>query len=198
MSFVDEGPSIRDLYKIDDKGKRPIDRDSSPSSATSSGSRPVNPAHFVYLNHRVLGTSPALKNRGRSQDLERSTLVSILSPTAYQSQLLSLILDSAVLDNAGKNAPSFHSHNLWLAQLATRTEVSSTLLYAIRAISLSFLGCQTRDENLVQNSRLIYGKTLLKLNKSLQDPLEGLSSDTLSATVLLTFYEMLNCTEKIS
>ena len=89
-------------------------------------------------------------------------------------------------------------HSIWLAQLASRTEVSSTLLHAIRAISLSFFGRRTRDTNLVQNSRLIYGKTLLKLNKSLQDPIEGLASDTLSATVLLTFYEMLNCTERDS
>ena len=92
-------------------------------------------------------------------------------------------------------APTFSCHSIWLAQLASRTEASSTLIHAIRAMSLSFLGRQARDENLVRNSRLIYGKTLLLLNKSLQDPIEGLASDTLSATVLLTFFEMLNCTE---
>ncbi len=101
-------------------------------------------------------------------------------------------------DNPVHIAPTFNCHSVWLAQLATRTEVSTTLLFSIRAISLSFLGRQTRDENLVQNARLIYGKTLLKLNKSLQDPTEGLASDTLSATILLTFYELLNCTEQNS
>lgn len=121
--------------------------------------------------------------------------MSILSPTAYQSQLLSLFLATVVSDNPVQIAPTYNCHSIWLAQLANRTEISSTLLYAIRAISLSFLGRQARDENLVQNSRLIYGQTLLKLNKSLQDPTEGLGSDTLSATVLLTFYELLNSTE---
>ena len=125
-------------------------------------------------------------------------MLSILSPTAYQSQLLSLFLATVRSDNSAAVVPTFSCHSIWLAQLAGRVEVSSTLLYAIRAISLSFLGRQVRDENLVQNSRLIYGKTLLKLNKSLQDPNEGLASDTLSATVLLTFYEMLNCTENDS
>lgn len=194
---MDEGPTIRDLYKINDKGKRPIDRRSPSSSATSSASTgPANLAPFEYLTHvGEGGTSPAPKPNGRSQDLERSTLVSISSPTAYQSQLLSLFLTTIISDNPVQIAKTFNCHSVWLAQLANRNEVSPTLLYAVRAISLSFLGRQARDENLVQHSRLIYGQTLLKLNKSLQDPTEGLGSDTLSATVLLTFYELLNCTE---
>lgn len=195
---MDEGPTIRDLYKTDDKGKRPIDRVSPASSASSHGTRPVNLAPFEYLTQGSFGeggASPGPKPSGRSQDVERSTLVSILSPTAYQSQLLSLFLATVASDNPMQIAPTFNCHSVWLTQLVNRTEISSTLRYAIRAISLSFLGRQTRDENLVQISRLIYGQTLLKLNKSLRDPTEGVESDTLSATVLLTFYELLNCTE---
>lgn len=195
---MDEGPTVRDLYRTDNEGREPIDRRSPSSSATDSGSRPINSASFDYLTQGVSGesgTDYAPKNSRRSQDIERSTLVSILSPTAYQSQLLSLFLGTVVSDNPVHIAPTFNCHSIWLTQLARRTEVSSTLLYSIRAISLSFLGRQTRDQNLIQNSRLIYGKTLLKLNKSLQDPAEGLASDTLSATILLTFYELLNCTE---
>ena len=55
-----------------------------------------------------------------------------------------------------------------------------------------------QDRNLINNSRNMYGRALLKLNKSLQDPTEGLSSDTLSATILLSFYEMMTCTERHS
>ena len=195
---MDEGPTLRDLYKTDDKGKRPIDRVSPSSSASSHGTGPVNLAPFEYLTQGSFGegsTTPGPKPSGRSQDVERSTLVSILSPTAYQAQLLSLFLATVASDNPVQIAPTFNCHSVWLTQLVNRTEISSTLRYAIRAISLSFLGRQTRDENLVQNSRLIYGETLLKLNKSLRDPTEGVGSDTLSATVLLTFYELLNCTE---
>ena len=82
--------------------------------------------------------------------------------------------------------------------MASRVEVSSTLIWAIRAISLSHLGRQMQDRNLIQNSRNMYGKALLKLNQSLQDPVEGLHSDTLSATILLSFYEMMACTEQNS
>lgn len=195
---MDEGPAIRDLYKTDDRGQRPIDRRSPSSSTTSSGTRPVNSAPFECLAQGISGEGSinhTPRNSRRFQDLERSALVSILSPTAHQSQLLALFLGTVVSDNPVEIAPTFHCHSIWLTQLASRAEVSPTLLYATRAISLSFLGRRTRDENLVQNARLIYGKTLLKLNKSLQDPEEGFGSDTLCATVLLTFYELLNCTE---
>ena len=200
MSFVDEGPSIRELYRID-KGERHVDRRSPSQSATSSGSRPASSAPCKDSNleiSRESGTSPTAKGNGESQDLERSTFVSILSPTAYQSQLLSLFLATFHSSNSIHFKPTFSCHGVWLGQLASRTEVPSTLFYAIRATSLSFLGRQVRDDSLVQNSRLIYGKALLKLNKSLQDPTEGLASDTLSATVLLTFYEVLNSTENCS
>lgn len=186
MSFVDEGPSLRDLYKTNEQGERSTERRSPSSSTTSSGSG---------RDSRKSGASPAPADVRRFPDLERSTLVAIISPTAQQCQLFSMFLGTIASDNPVQLAPTFHCHGIWLAQLATRTEVSSTLLHAIRAMSLLFLGRQARDDNLLQNSRLIYGNTLLKLNKSLQDSTEGLSSDTLSATLLLTFYEMLNCTK---
>ena len=136
-----------------------------------------------------------MQTKGKGRDLERPILISILSPSANQSQLLSLFIATIRFENPKRKVANHSCHSVWLAHLASRTEVSLTLLLAIRALSLSFFGRRTRDENLVQNARLIYGKTLLQLNKSLQDPIEGLASDTLSATVLLSFYEMLNCTE---
>ena len=51
---------------------------------------------------------------------------------------------------------------------------------------------------MITTSRTMYGKALLNLNKALQDPEEGYASDTLSATVLLSFYEMITCTERFS
>ena len=195
MSFVDEGPTVRELYRTY-KGERLVDTRSPSSSATSSGSRAVSSAPFDQLNQLLLaesGATPAAKSNEQSQDLERSTLVSIMSPTAYQSQLLSLFLATIRSDKSMHILPTFSCHSIWLGQLASRAEVSPTLLFAIRAMSLSFLGRQARDENLIHNSRLIYGRTLLKLNKSLQDPIEGVASDTLSATVLVTVYEVMNC-----
>ena len=71
---------------------------------------------------------------------------------------------------------------------------SPCLLWAIRAISISHLGRLCKDDQIIETSRRVYGKALLKLNDAIQDPEEGYSSDTLSATLLLSFYEILNCT----
>lgn len=68
----------------------------------------------------------------------------------------------------------------------------------MRAISISHLGRKCQDTQLIETSRRIYGTAILKLNKVLSDPTESYSSDTLSATILLSFYEMFNCTEQHS
>ena len=43
---------------------------------------------------------------------------------------------------------------------------------------------------MMQESRNYYGKALRLLNNDLQDVDKGMSSETLSATILLSFYEM--------
>ena len=122
-------------------------------------------------------------------------MISIVCPTAYQDQLLGDFIDSMRQPVA---APTFRCHSMWLREIALCTNPLSCLTWAVRAISISHLGRKTRDPNLIETSRRIYGKALLKLNAALQDPLEGLSSDTLSATVILSFYEVFNCTDRYS
>ena len=140
-------------------------------------------------------TIPYRDAGSQGRDFERSSLVAVISPSMNQAQLLSSFIGDIATGIPIKLAPALHCHSVWLSQIASRTEVSQTLLWAIRAISLSHLGRMIQDQNLIYNSRNMYGKALLKLNKALHDPVEGASSDTLSATVLLSFYEMLNCTE---
>ena len=129
-------------------------------------------------------------------ELERSALVAFMAPSAFQAQLLSSFIHTISNSTPSNLAPTFHCHSTWLSSIATSTSVSTTLMWSIRALSLSHLGHQVQDKTLVQNSRAMYGKALLHLNKSIQDPEEGLSTDTLSATVLLSFYEILTCTER--
>ena len=178
-------------------------RESSVSSASSTSSWTgfENQAPFEYLSVPAgsrAATSPLRSPDNRTPDLERSTLVAIIAPNTYQSQLLSSFIVSIGSASSGKLAPAFHCHSVWMSEIAARPEISSTLTWAIRAISLSHLGLQMQDRNIIQNSRTMYGKALLQLNKSLQDPVEGLTSDTLSATILLSFYEFMTCTEKHS
>ena len=118
-----------------------------------------------------------------------------MCPTAYQDQLLSNFIDSIKQPTP---APTFRCHSIWLREVAAREKPSSALVWATRAISIAHLGRKSKDSQLIETSRSIYGKALLKLNEAIQDPEEGFSSDTLSATVLLSFYEILNCTHLYS
>ena len=128
--------------------------------------------------------------------LERSILVACMAPSSYQAQLLSSFIQTISNCDPANLVPTFQCHSTWLSSVAASTSVSTTLMWSIRALSLSHLGHQVQDRNLIQNSRAMYGKALLHLNKSLQDPKEGLSTDTLSATALLSIYEILTCTER--
>ena len=114
-----------------------------------------------------------------------------MCPTQYQDQLLSNFIESL---RSPVVMPTFRCHSIWLGQMAQRSKRSPALVWAIRAISIAQLGKQANDEALTQTSRRVYGKALMKLNEALQDREEGLSSDTLSATVLLSIYEIFNCT----
>lgn len=114
-----------------------------------------------------------------------------MCPTQYQDQLLSNFIESL---RSPVVMPTFRCHSIWLGQMAQRSKRSPALVWAIRAISIAQLGKKASDEALTQTSRRVYGKALMKLNEALQDREEGLSSDTLSATVLLSIYEIFNCT----
>ena len=123
-----------------------------------------------------------------------------MAPSVYQAQLLSALIDSISSKSRTKASfgPGFTCHSLWLAEIASRTGISTTLAWAVRTISLSHFGRTIQDQGIIEHSRRFYGKALVGLSKSLQDPEEGLSSDTLSATILLSFYELLTCTERHS
>ena len=188
--FVDETSAVEDLYTISG-------RKSSSNASSSISPRP----HGPHYTARPSTQSPA----GHKADplltettdwpqsaFERKTLLTLLCPTAYQAQLFSDFIDST---QGPQSAPTFLCHSFWLSELAQQGEPQSTaLVWAIRAMGTSHLGRRLQDENLIQSSRGLYGKALVKLNLALQDSYDSYSVDTLSATVLLAFYEVLNCT----
>lgn len=135
---------------------------------------------------------------GAAPDSERSALVVLMSPSSYQAQLLSSLIQGIPACHPADIVPNSHCDSIWLSDIATSTSVSTTLMWSIRALSLSHLGRQVEDRNLIQNSKAMYGKALVHLKKSLQDPIDGLSTDTLSATASLCIYEMLTSTERFA
>lgn len=156
---------------------------------------------------------------------ETVALMSLLTPDVFQDQLVSHVFHSTLPLSASASYPrdvfeevlkadsdAIQLANfiasirqpvlggtvLWLAELALRPTLSVALTWAIRAISTSQLARKAGDGRLIDTSRQMYGKALLKLSSALLDSEEGLSSDTLSATVLLSFYEIFNCTDRYS
>ena len=121
-----------------------------------------------------------------------------MSPTVNQAQLLSELIGTLSANKIPTLHPTLHYTSLFLTEVANRTSQSAVLEWAVRAVSLSHLGRQIEDQHLIQLSRQTYRQALLTLNAALQDPIEGLSSRTLAATILLSFYEVINCTEKDS
>jgi Fungal specific transcription factor domain len=121
-----------------------------------------------------------------------------MTPDANQAQLLSIFIATI---SSGQNPvlqPTFRYTTMFLNEVATIAANSHVLEWAVRAVSLSHLGRQVQDQHLIQLSRQMYRQALLTLNAALQDPIDGLSSKTLAATILLSFYEVINCTENNS
>ena len=171
-------------------------RDSSPPSSSGVANTVRKRSRRNLYNRSDVSTALFPKENNAGSDFERSALVAFMAPSLFQAQLLASFISTISSSNPANLVPTFQCHSTWLSSIATSTSVSTTLIWSIRALSLSHLGHQVQDKNLIQNSRAMYGKALLYLNNSLQDQEEGLSTDTLCATVLLSFYEIITCTER--
>ena len=175
---------------------RPSDFSSSSSSPImdQGGESPVgSPRQQGKQRRRTI--TPISSENWKSGAFEKHAMITIICPSAHQSQLLADYISSV---RQTTMVPTFRCHSLWLRDIALRSDTSACLNWALRAISIAHLGRKASDPDLIETSRRTYGKALLKLNSALQDPFEGLSSDTLSATILLSFYEIFNCTDRHS
>lgn len=113
----------------------------------------------------------------------------IHSPYLVQEQLLNTFTSSISAASPQTLPLQAQSHRRWLTQLPSH--FGRMLLDAsVRAVSMVHFGRVTSSERMVGESRQFYGNALRLLNKALTDQGEGMASETLSATVLLSFYEM--------
>lgn len=196
IEFVDEGPQLRSLYDA------PAPETPAFTPGAFSGTFSTSPvsepglrsgSREIAASRDASETSQPVNEAGRwiQGAFERGALVTLLAPNVMQDQLLANFIASL---REPVLASTFRSHNSWLTEVALRPSLSDSLTWAVRAISISNLGRKAEDPELIEVSRFLYGKSLLKLKRTLEDKDEGLSSDTLSATILLSFYEVFNCT----
>ena len=178
------------------------------SGATSAHASSEDP-QFEYSTDVPLtlrltqGTKESSEEAGGDEQrphaaFETNFLVAIMSPSMNQAQLLFAFIASISPGQSPVLQPTFRYIGMFLGEVASIAVQSHVLEWAVRAVSLSHLGRQVQDQHLIQLSRQMYRQALLTLNAALQDPIDGLSSKTLAATILLSFYEVINCTEKDS
>lgn len=114
----------------------------------------------------------------------------IRSPSMEQQQLLYTFQSSIAPVSQVNLLPVQRTHARWLSYLPPLTGQDALLDSSVRAATMAHLGRMHHSEPLMQESRTHYGKALRLLSSHLADPEKGLASETLSATVLLSFYEM--------
>jgi hypothetical protein len=114
---------------------------------------------------------------------------SFYSPASQDNQLFQCLTDSIAPGNT-TIAPAFRYHGRWLARLPAMMGNYPLLDTAIRAVTLAHLSMQMRSKDIMRESSPYYGRALHLLNQALLDDKAGLASETLSATILLSFYEM--------
>lgn len=83
---------------------------------------------------------------------------------------------------------SFFADWLWL--VPQYTSRSLHLDYAAQSLALGYFGRETGNSSLERESYQAYSQALRYLSRAIEDVEYGLSSDTLCATMLLSFYEV--------
>ena len=146
-----------------------------------------------YANHVTLCPDP----EEESASLQRINTM-LFSPTIEQNQLLACFASSIVPGDQSGLPKGFRSHTRWMSHLPDFAGGDPLLDTSVRAVTLAHLGRLQNNDVFLNESRPYYGKALRLLNASLLDDTKGLSSETLSATILLSFYEMFSSEENES
>jgi hypothetical protein len=113
------------------------------------------------------------------------------SPMMMQQQLLYTFTSSLSSTNTIELSPALRNHGNWLSYLPPLSGTNPLLDNAVRACTLAHLGRLNHLDHVMHESQTHYGWALRLLSTALQDANKGMSSETLSATILLSFYEML-------
>lgn len=131
----------------------------------------------------------ALPTRPRLQSYDGVLVRNIYAPDLQQSQIVSIF--NSFMVPTTQNIPAFCRRKPhWLEELALIQGEDPLLDTALRAVSLVYLSLSQNTPHLLLESRKLYGRSLCLLSRALCDPCRGWSSEALSATVLLSLYEV--------
>ena len=115
----------------------------------------------------------------------------LLSPNLNQEQLLQVFCDVLSPVNQVHLSEAQRIHGRLSERLYTLSGNQKVLDSAIRAVTLASIGRENATRSLTEIGRMYYGNALRSLNTVLKDRGRALSDETLTPTILLSFYEMM-------
>ena len=119
LKCIEEGPGLRNMYD-GPRYRQAAGQKTSPSAASQSSQGHYRPedtcqSWISLLRAKQRYPSPTHSKNWHQGIFEKTALISLLAPTAYQDQLLANFIASLQQPLA---APLIRSHSLWLAEVA--------------------------------------------------------------------------------
>lgn len=188
MKFQDEGTKLRKRYGEMQVSSRDSSRSLTPSeSDRSATSTPISQGK---------SSEQTLEIQRPSSSISPFHFTTVASPNLAQTQLLSCFSISAFPPS--DLAPEMRFHTNWLGYVSQYMGNGKAIDWALRAVACSHFGRQRRDDSMIVYGQQTYTQALRCLHEAIRDPARSHTSDTISATMLLSFYELVSCTEKNS
>lgn len=132
---------------------------------------------------RNVSVSPALQSIPQA----------IVSPTQKTVQALGVFITISTPRDAYTET---HFMKRWLSSIPPRFGTNKALDDAVRCLVNHCIGKLSNQDKVIQYARRAYGSALVNLQQAISDPEEGMSSETLCTTMVLSLYETYACTKK--
>ena len=195
MKFQDEGPKLRQQFHYHKSLAKVVD-DGAPRSSENDIVARSNNSDGEHLNEARSSQDP---ERCQTDEIVNYDLVaSVYSPVMQQQQLLDSFTWSMCASHQIDLSPALGTYRRWLPHLFPLSGTNFLLDQSVRACTLAHLARLHHSDVLLRESQNHYGKALRLLNHDLQDSSKGMANETLSATMLLSVFEMFTSDSNLS
>lgn len=115
-------------------------------------------------------------------------------PTQQDIQSLSVFIANSSLPD---RYAEIHWMRKWLSLIPSRLGTSKVLDNAVHCLASHYIGKLSGQDQVVRRAHQAYGQALLSLRQAISDPEQGVSSNTLCATMVLSLYEVCRTSSRI-
>ncbi|KAE8393482.1 hypothetical protein BDV23DRAFT_170177 [Aspergillus alliaceus] len=180
IEFRDEGPALREKYQStpqpSSRLKLKSDSDAQGVLPSESGRSIVQYQPIAFLIDKTVSHSLSVTAISSLQTQVFTNFVLSSLPCYYKST------ETQVPVN-------------WVEYVGGRRRANSCFDWALRACNTSFTAAMHNDQRLLDESRVLYTRSLQSLRGMLSDYSTAKWDDTLAAAILLALYEKHHCTD---